>query len=63
MTKRVRIIAGPNGSGKTTLFKQLSKQINVYDFINADEIKEALEKNGEFQLPFSLNQEELLCAA
>lgn len=59
MTKRVRIIAGPNGSGKTTLYQELSKQINFYDFINADEIKVSLDNTGKFSLPFELKQEEL----
>ena len=57
MKKRVRVIAGPNGSGKTTLFQQLRKLVNVYDFINADEMmKELLEKGGRLALPFDVEQ-------
>lgn len=63
MTKRIRVIAGPNGSGKTTLFQQLGKQINLYDFINADEIKLLLEREGQFSLPFELKEDELGKAA
>lgn len=64
MTKRLRVIAGPNGSGKTTLFRQLQlgKQINLYDFINADEIKVQLEKAGRFCLPFDVETKELVDA-
>ena len=60
MTKRIRVIAGPNGSGKTTLYQELKKLVNLYDFINADEILKQLPKcNGRFMLPFSLVPGEL----
>ena len=42
--KRLRIFAGPNGSGKATLYRDLKDKIQLYDFINADEIELLLEK-------------------
>ena len=42
--KRLRIFAGPNGSGKTMLYRDLKDKIQLYDFINADEIELLLEK-------------------
>lgn len=37
------MIAGPNGSGKTTTIKStLSQHLNIYEFINADEIARGL---------------------
>lgn len=60
MKKRIRVIAGPNGSGKTTLYQKLKKLVNLYDFINADEILKLLLKcNGHFMLPFALESGEL----
>ena len=60
MNKRIRVIAGPNGSGKTTLYHELEKLVNLYDFINADEIlKLLLTCNGHFMLPFALESGEL----
>ena len=41
--KRIFIIAGPNGSGKTTTaLSLLPDLINIYEFINADEIARGL---------------------
>lgn len=62
MKKRLRVIAGPNGSGKTTLFQQLHTKINFYGFINADEIKLQLERDGKVLLPFKVEQQELINA-
>ena len=49
-TKRLRIFAGPNGSGKSTLAKALKnpkdKRIKLGVFVNADEIEQALNKDG-----------------
>jgi predicted ABC-type ATPase len=43
MTKRIFIIAGPNGAGKTTnALSVLPDLINVYEFLNADEIARGL---------------------
>lgn len=41
--KKIFMIAGPNGSGKTTTTRSiLSQQLNIYEFINADEIAHGL---------------------
>lgn len=41
--KRIFIIAGPNGSGKTTTaLSLLPDLVNIYEFINADEIARGL---------------------
>lgn len=43
VTKRIFIIAGPNGSGKTTTASSLLPDlVNIYEFINADEIARGL---------------------
>lgn len=43
MTKRIFIIAGPNGAGKTTTALSLLPDfLNLYEFINADEIAHGL---------------------
>lgn len=41
--KRIIMIAGPNGSGKTTTASTIPPdQLNIYEFINADEIARGL---------------------
>lgn len=43
MSKKILMIAGPNGAGKTTLtLDLLSKESDLYEFINADEIAKGL---------------------
>lgn len=43
MTKRILMIAGPNGAGKTTTFAgQMQTFKQMYEFINADEIAQAI---------------------
>jgi len=43
IVKRIFIIAGPNGSGKTTTaLSLLPDLLNIYEFINADEIARGL---------------------
>ena len=42
MSKRILMIAGPNGAGKTTTFSRQMKTKQIYEFINADEIAQAI---------------------
>lgn len=43
MTKKILMIAGPNGAGKTTVTLELmAKRLELYEFINADEIARGL---------------------
>lgn len=43
MDKKIFMIAGPNGSGKTTNAKAaISSLLDIYEFINADEIAKGL---------------------
>lgn len=47
MTKRLRIFAGPNGSGKSTIIEIVRNQgIHLGVYVNADEIKVALDTDG-----------------
>lgn len=47
MTKRLRVFAGPNGSGKSTIIEIVRNQgIKLGVYVNADEIKIALDTNG-----------------
>jgi predicted ABC-type ATPase len=40
--KKFRLFAGPNGSGKSTLIDEVSKEVNIGYFINADVIEALL---------------------
>lgn len=44
MSKRIRMFGGPNGSGKSSLVRDLVNDsfLNIYRFINADEIEKIL---------------------
>lgn len=44
--KRMRIFAGPNGSGKTTIIKTVSSIIDLYVYVNADDIERQLKEHG-----------------
>jgi predicted ABC-type ATPase len=44
--KRMRVFAGPNGSGKTTIINKLKTEINFGVYVNADDIEQALSKDG-----------------
>ena len=61
MVRRFRMIAGPNGSGKSTLVKRLRDDysVNFYDFLNADEIIEAVRRAGAYSPRFPVGQDEL----
>ena len=61
MVRRFRMIAGPNGSGKSTLVKRLRADysVNFYDFLNADEIIEAVRRTGAYSPRFPVEQDEL----
>lgn len=59
MTKRLRLIVGPNGSGKSTLYPKIKELVPTYIFINADEIKVALEQNGSYKVDFDVSAEEI----
>lgn len=63
--KRMRIIAGPNGSGKTTLLKNLIHQyhVNMYTYINADDLFKDIQKHKKYPLPFSSKEDALRCFA
>jgi len=44
----MRVFTGPNGAGKTTIFKGILKkeEINLGDYVNADEIEKDLRENN-----------------
>lgn len=49
--KRLRIFAGPNGSGKSTITEKIKEQFKLGVYVNADQMKAAVEISG--QLDFS----------
>lgn len=44
--RRLRVIAGPNGSGKSTLTDIIKGMVKLGTYINADEIKVRIQKDG-----------------
>lgn len=61
--RRLRIFAGPNGSGKSTITKVVLDHVHLGVYVNADELKIILDKDG--RLDFSaydicLNREHFL---
>ena len=62
MTPRMRVIAGPNGSGKSTLARQLMTdyEVNLYTFLNADDLFREIQARLKTPCPFSTDPAELL---
>lgn len=62
MTPRLRVIAGPNGSGKSTLAHQLMTdyEVNLYTFLNADDLFREIRIRRKTPCPFSIDQKTLL---
>ena len=59
---RLRILAGPNGSGKSTLAKQLMSKyaVNLYTFLNSDELNKEICAKHKTACPFSCEQMTLI---
>lgn len=51
---RMRVLAGPNGSGKTSLAQTLMERalLTRESFVNADELKAAIDRGERLTLPF-----------
>lgn len=62
MTPRMRVIAGPNGSGKSTIAHQLMTdyEVNLYTFLNADDLFREIQLRHKTPCPFSTDPEALL---
>ena len=62
MKPRMRVIAGPNGSGKSTLAHQLMTdyEVNLYTFLNADDLFREIRLRHKTPCPFSTDQKTLL---
>lgn len=62
LTPRLRVLAGPNGSGKSTLAMQLTSKyaVNLYHFLNADELNKEIAAQHKTPCPFSIDPAELV---